>query len=117
MAKKVVEEKQFRDFRPALNSETEENQLISLAMARVKERLINGTASSQEVVHFLKLGSEQAKLEREKIERENELLRAKTESLKSAKKAEELLSDALNAFTSYQPTEQTDDIEPEEILQ
>ena len=117
MAKKIVNEKQFKDVRPALNPEAEENQLISLAMARVKERLINGTATSQEVCHFLRLGSEKERLEKEKLKEENELLKAKTEALKSTKKIEELYSEAMKAFCSYQPTRQDDDIEPEEILQ
>lgn len=117
MAKKYVDEKQFKIGKPALSPEGEENQLIALAMARAKERIINGTASSQEICHFLRLGTEKEKLEREKLQKENDLLKAKTEALKSAKKVEELYAEALTAFNSYQPTQEYDDIEPEEILQ
>lgn len=66
---------------PAISPEAEESQCIALATNLVKQRLINGTATSQETTFFLKLGSQQAKLEREKLARENELLRAKTDAL------------------------------------
>ena len=66
---------------PATSSEAEESLCIALATNLVKQRLANGTASSQEVCHFLKLGSQQSKLETEKLRRENELLKAKTDAL------------------------------------
>lgn len=87
--------------RPALTPEAEENQMISLAHDLVKQRLIDGTASSQETTHFLKLGSTKHKLEMQKLEEENKLLRAKTESIQSQKKVEELYLEALNAMRSY----------------
>lgn len=93
--------KTTKKLRPAINPEVRENQLISLAMDRAEEQLLNGTASSQIIVHFLKLGCAKAELEKEKIERENELLRAKTESLESAKRVEELYENALNAMKRY----------------
>ena len=74
-----------RRMRPALTPEARENQMISLAMDRAEERLMNGTASSQEIVHFLKLGSTRERLEKEKIALENELVKAKTEAVASAK--------------------------------
>lgn len=87
--------------RPALSPEAEENQLISLAVDLVKQRLINGTASSQETTHFLKLGSMKNRLEMEKLQEENKLLKAKTEALQSQKRVEELYSKALDAMRSY----------------
>ena len=60
-----------------------------------------GTASSQVITHYLKLGSTKERLEKEKLERENELLRAKTEALESAKHVEELYANALEAMRSY----------------
>lgn len=90
-----------RKMRPALTPEARENQLISLATDLVEQRLIDGTASSQETTHFLKLATGKARLEKEKLERENELLRAKTEALQSAKRVEELYTNALNAMRNY----------------
>lgn len=87
--------------RPALNPEARENQLISLAIDLAEKQLEEGTASSQVITHYLKLGSSRAELEKEKLRNENELLRAKTESLESSKRIEELYIEALNAMKSY----------------
>ena len=90
-----------RKMRPALTPEARENQLISLAVDLVEQRLIDGTASSQETTHFLKLGSMKNRLEMEKLEEENKLLKAKTESIQSQKRVEELYLEALNAMSNY----------------
>ena len=90
-----------RKMRPALTPEARENQLISLAVDLVEQRLIDGTASSQETTHFLKLGSMKNRLEMEKLEEENKLLKAKTESIQSQKRVEELYLEALNAMRNY----------------
>ena len=90
-----------RKMRPALTPEARENQLISLAVDLVEQRLIDGTASSQETTHFLKLGSMKNRLEMEKLEEENKLLKAKTESIQSQKRVEELYAEALNAMRNY----------------
>lgn len=87
--------------RPALSPESRENQLISLAVDLVEQRLLNGTASSQETTHFLKLGSMKNQLEMEKLREENKLLQAKTESIQSAKRVEELYAEAINAMRRY----------------
>ena len=60
-----------------------------------------GTASSQVIVHYLKLGSSKERREREKLEEEIKLLRAKTEAMKSAKVVEELYTEAINAMKTY----------------
>lgn len=87
--------------RPALTPEARESQMISLAMDLVEQRLRDGTASSQETTHFLKLGTQKAQLELEKIQKENELLRAKAEAIDSAKRMEELYADAIKAMQNY----------------
>ena len=98
-----------RKIRPALTPEARENQLIALAVDLVEQRLLDGTASSQETTHFLKLGSMRNRLEMEKLEEENRLLKAKTESIQSQKKSEELFLEAINAFRSYSGKEDSDD--------
>ena len=55
--------------------------MIALAVDLAEKQLMEGTASSQVITHFLKLGSSKAELEREKLAMENELIRAKTESI------------------------------------
>ena len=87
--------------RPALTPEARENQLISLAVDLAEEQLRDKTASSQVITHFLKLGTTKAELEKEKLAKENELLRAKTESIESQKRIEELYAEALNAMRRY----------------
>ena len=90
-----------RKIRPALTPEARENQLISLAVDLVEQRLLDGSASSQETTHFLKLGSMKNQLEMEKLREENKLLKAKTESIQSAKRVEELYAEAINAMRRY----------------
>ena len=90
-----------RKMRPALTPEARENQLIALAVDLVEQRLREGTASSQETTHFLKLGSMKNRLEMEKLEEENKLLKAKAESIQSQKRVEELYAEALNAMRNY----------------
>lgn len=90
-----------KQFRPALTPEAREAQLISLAEARAEQQLRDGTASSQLIVHYLKLGTSKYKEEIKKLEEENKLLNAKTEMLQSAKRVEELYADAISAFREY----------------
>lgn len=94
---------------PATTPESRENQMIALAMDVVEERLRNGTASSQETTHFLKLGSIKEKRELALLEQELELKKAKTEAIQSAKRVEELYSKALKAMKSYTGAEEGDD--------
>jgi len=97
--------------RPATTEEGRENQLVSLAIDLVEKQLIDGTASSQVITHYLKLGSTREKLEQERLGRENQLLVSKVEAMESGKKVEELYADALNAMRSYagQEEPQVDD--------
>lgn len=75
--------------------------MISLAVDLAEKQLMNGTASSQVVTHFLKLGSTKERIEKEILEKQKELIVAKTESIQSAKRIEELYINALNAMRSY----------------
>lgn len=86
---------------PAKTPEARENQMISLAMNLVEQRLLKGTASSQETTHFLKLGSTKEKIEKEILEKQKDLITAKTDAIQSQKRVEELYANALNAMRSY----------------
>ena len=90
-----------KKYRPPLTAEGKEKQMISLAMDCAEERMRNGTAPSQLIVHYLKLGSEKNRLEMEKLKEENKLLRAKTEAIKSLKSQEELYAAAIKAMRRY----------------
>lgn len=87
--------------RPALTPEARENQLIALAVDLVEKRLREGTASSQETVHFLKLATRKSRTENEILEKQKELIVAKTETLQSQKRSEEMFAEAIKAFKSY----------------
>ena len=99
--KKAGSSSTTRKIRPALTPEARENQMIALAVDLVEQRLLDGTASSQETTHFLKLGSMKNRLEMEKLQEENRLLKARTEALQSAKRVEELYSEAIKAMRRY----------------
>lgn len=87
--------------RPALTPEARENQLISLATDLAERQLREGTASSQVISHFLKLGSTREQLEREKLEEENKLLKAKTKAYENAEEVKMLYEQALKAMRNY----------------
>ena len=95
--------------RAAMSPEARENQLISEAVDLAEEQIINGTASSQVITHFLKLGSTKERLEREKLENENELLRARVKALESAEKSEQAYKRVLKAMREYSGREDIDD--------
>lgn len=85
----------------ARTPEEQENYMISLAMDLAEERLRSGTASSAEVVHFLKLGSSRERIEQEDRRRDIELKSAKTEAIATGQRIEALYSDAVNAMRRY----------------
>lgn len=94
---------------PATTIEASEDRMASLAMKLAEKQLLDGTASPSVITHFLKMASTKERLEKEKLEKENELLKAKTESLQSAKRVEELYQNALNAMRTYRGERVEDD--------
>ena len=108
-----MSKKKLNDFyqAPATTPEDRENQMIALAIRRAEEQLRDGTASSQVITHFLKLGSTKERLEKEILEKQKELISAKTEALQSAKKIEELYENALRAMGEYRGNNYAEDEE------
>ena len=94
---------------PGQTPEARENQLIVLATNLAERQLREGTASSQVIYHYLKLGSTREKLEQERLRQENGLVRAKTEAYESQKKQEIELQEVLKAFKSYSGYEEEDE--------
>lgn len=101
MAKTTNSSGSSRKRRPALTPESREKQLIAMAMDAAEQQLMDGTASSQVITHFLKLGSEREKLERERLAEENRLLKAKTHALENAEEIKVLYEKALKAMRNY----------------
>lgn len=104
-----------KSMRPALTPESRENQLVSLAVDLAEQQLREGTASSQVITHYLKLGSTKEKLEKEKLIEENKLLKAKTEAIQSQKRVEELYAEAIRAMRNYAGYDESDGDDDEEF--
>lgn len=86
---------------PALTPDQRENELIGLAVDLAEQQLRAGTASSQVIAHYLKLGSSRERLEKERLISENRMLRAKAEALDSQRRTEELYAEAIRAMRDY----------------
>lgn len=87
--------------RPARSPEAREKQMISLAVDLAEKQLMDGSASTAVITHYLKLASTRERLEKERLEKENELLRAKTESLQNSAKRDYEYQEILKALKSY----------------
>ena len=99
--------------RRAQTPEERENYLINLALDRVEERMLNGTASSQEYVQFIRMASAKSRNDAKKTELELELVKAKTENLRMQQFSESKYAEALAAFKRYSGA--TDDDDEEEF--
>lgn len=99
--RKVVEKYDEPSFTPAMTPEDQEDQLISLAVDLAVKRLREGTASNQLVSEIIKLGTTKERLAKEKLQRENEMLRAKTEAIEASKRNVEMYEAALKAMRDY----------------
>lgn len=87
--------------RPATTPQGRENQMVDLAFTVAEQQMRAGTASAQVITHYLKLGSSRDRLERQRLENENELLKAKIEAMGSAQESESMYAAALNAMRTY----------------
>jgi hypothetical protein len=95
--------------RPAATPEARESQMVSLAINLAERQMVEGTASAQVITHFLKLGTEREKLERERLRQEIILGQAKADQIASAERVEKLYSQALKAMRQYQGQEFDDE--------
>ena len=86
---------------PPLNDESQESKLVALAFSQAKKELENQTASSQVVTHFLRLGSQRAKVELKKLELENKLLEEKILSERSGQELTNMIGEVIAALKSY----------------
>lgn len=87
--------------RPALTPEARENQLVALAVDLAEQQLLAGTASSQVITHYLRLGTAQEKIKVGMMEEQKKLIEAKTQAIQSAQRIEELYTEALQAMRTY----------------
>lgn len=87
--------------RPATSPEQREAQLTAAAYDLAEEQIQSGTASSQVLTHFLKMGSSRERLEQERMQHEVQLMQVKREQLEGQKRVEELFVNALDAMRGY----------------
>lgn len=97
---------------PATTPEARENQMIALAVDLAEKQLMDGTASSQVISHYLKLGTTREKIEKDILLERKKLMKAQTEQIESQKRVEELYSKALSAMRTYSGAEE----DPDEYL-
>lgn len=90
-----------RRTRPALTPEAREQQMISYAVDLAERQLLDGTASSQVITHFLKLATTKARLEEKKIEQEIELNKARTKAIDNMEESRVLYENAIKAMREY----------------
>ena len=86
---------------PVRTPEAQEQLMINLSMKQAEQMLRDGRAPAQIVVHFLKLATEKAKYENEKLKAETEMAISKSDLMKSQQHSEELYAKAIEAFKSY----------------
>lgn len=98
---KQVRKDPKQKLKPVRSNEARENQMINLAINLAEQQLMNGTATSQVITHYLKLGSTKERIEKEILEKQKELLVAKTEALRSSQRLEELYSKAIDSLKTY----------------
>ena len=99
--KRVPEDRPEIKSPPVMTPEAREQQLISLAIDLAEKQLREGTASSQVITHYLKLGSSKEKLEQEILTEQKKLVVAKTSAIESEGRMEELYAEAIKAMRTY----------------
>lgn len=110
MARRNEEEQPRRRRPPATTPEGREAQMVNLAINEAERQIRAGTASSQVITHYLKLGTTRESLEQERLRRENTLLEARAVAMANAERMEELMRDALNAFKGYRGDDDDQDL-------
>lgn len=100
-SKKDITKTPTKVIRPALTPEAREAQLVHLAVDLAEKQLREGTASSQVITHYLKLGSSHEKLEQELLRTQIELDKAKTKNQQSYEEIKNLYTNALEAMREY----------------
>ena len=98
---KTTDVKKKSSSNATMTPEAYENRLINKAYKAVEKRIDSGEATAAELVHFLRQGSIREQLELEKLKKENELLKTKTDSIASQQEVKELYTEAIDAFRKY----------------
>lgn len=114
MARSIKKTTKSSSKSPAITPEGQEARMITLAVDLAEQQLREGTASSQIITHYLKLATERERLEREKLRGDIELTKAKTEATQSAKRIEEMYSEAIKSMRSYTGVSDDEDLQSDD---
>lgn len=95
--------------KPARTPKQRENQIINLVMDVVEQKIIDGTASSQILCHFLKLATEKERLENDKLRGELELAKARVRQIDMQEDLKSLYEGAVSAMRGYRSTNENDE--------
>lgn len=85
----------------ARTPEAREAQLAALAYDLAEKQFLDGSASSQVTVHFLKVGSTLQKQELQKLKQETLLVEAKVKDLANVEEMKKLYVEAMDAMRGY----------------
>ena len=94
---------------PAATFEDREQQLVAYAVDLAEKQILEGTATSQVITHYLKLGTTRERLEQERLRNENALLKARLRATESGDDIKELYTQALAAMRKYSGSTETYD--------
>lgn len=94
---------------PGKTAEARERRMIALAMDQAEKMLEEGRAPVPVLQHFLTLGATDYPLRKERLQRQNDLFRAKKESLEKQDQMEELARNAIEAMQRYSGNYDQDD--------
>ena len=100
----MVEKKKTRQ--KSMDPDIREKQVIDLAYDLAERQLMEGTASSAVITHFLKLGTEKAKIEQEMLKNQSQLISAKASSIEHDRDSKDLASKAIEAIKNYAPSQE-----------
>lgn len=78
-----------------------EERIIAKAMDLAEKKIEDGTASSQLICHFLKLNDPDDRIRHEILEKQRDLIVAKTENLNSQRRTEAALDRVVRAMKRY----------------
>lgn len=81
--------------------EAREQEVTLKAYDLAERQIEDGTASSQTISHFLRMGSTRELVEQERIRGQIEVDRVKAEQLEGQKRIEAMYVEALDAMRSY----------------
>lgn len=81
--------------------EARERQLVALAVDQAEKMLAEGKAPPAVLMHYLRLGASDYPLRKERLERQNDLFKAKTEALERQDNLEEITKNAIEAMQRY----------------